>query len=116
MKVADLKPSKYLKAKVEVPEEGSVTVTINGFYQETGEGDDGSEYKLNLLHFKEFDKALKLNSGMIDVLAALYGGDTDGWNGKRVVLFSTVQAYNGKDYDVIRIRNRNPDAAASASK
>lgn len=110
MKVSEIVPSKYMKAHVDVPEDGTATATITNVTQEKGKGDDG-EYTTNLLHLQEFDKPLKLNVGMLKVLEALYGDETDAWRGKRVVLFCTVQGYAGKDYNVIRIKSKNPDVA-----
>ncbi len=115
MKIAEIIPSKYMQALVDVPEDGTVTMTITNFTQEEGTGDDGP-YKLNLLHFKEHEKPLKLNKGMVDVVKALHGsGDTDEWIGKQVILFNTTQGYQGKDFDVIRIKNRNPAAGKVAT-
>jgi hypothetical protein len=115
MKVSDIAPSKYMKAHVDVPEDGTVTATITNVTQEKGQGDDG-DYAINLLHFKEHDKPLKLNKGMLGVVADLYGGETDDWRGKRVVLFCTVQGYNGTDYNVIRIKAKNPDMVKTVVK
>jgi hypothetical protein len=115
MKVSEIKPSKYLKAHVDVPEDGTATATITNVSQEKGKGDDG-EYTMNLLHLQEFDKPLKLNAGMLDTLTEVYGDETDEWRGKRVILFCTVQGFGGKDYNVIRIKKKNPDSAKAAPK
>lgn len=115
MKVFDIAPSKYMKAHVDVPEDGTVTATITNVTQEKGQGDDG-DYSINLLHFQEHDKPLKLNVGMLKVLEALYGDETDEWRGKRVVLFCTVQGFGGKDYNVIRIKAKNPDMVKTVVK
>jgi hypothetical protein len=116
MKVSDIAPSKYMKAHVDVPEDGTVTATITNVTQEKGQGDDGADYTMNLLHLKEHDKPLKLNKGMLGVLEALYGDETDEWRGKRVILFCTVQGFGGKDYNVIRIKAKNPDMVKTVVK
>lgn len=115
MKVSDIAPSKYMKAHVDVPEDGTVTATITNVTQEKGQGDDG-DYSINLLHFQEHEKPLKLNVGMLKVLEALYGDETDDWRGKRVILFCTVQGFGGKDYNVIRIKPKNPDMIKTVVK
>jgi hypothetical protein len=115
MKVSDIAPSKYMKAHVDVPEDGTALATITNVTQEKGQGDDG-DYAINLLHFKEFDKPLKLNVGMLKTVEALYGGETDDWRGKRVVLFCTVQGFNGQDFNVIRIKAKNPDMTKTVVK
>jgi hypothetical protein len=109
MKLNDIIPSKYMKAHVDVPEEGTVTATVSGLTQESGQGDDG-DYTINLLHFREHEKPLKLNVGMLKTMGELYGDETDQWEGKRVILFCTVQDFGGRSYNVIRIKNKNPDA------
>ncbi len=114
MKVSDIAPSKYMKAHVDVPEDGSVVATITNVTQEKGKNDEG-EYVMNLLHLQEHEKPLKLNKGMLETLEDLYGGETDDWRGKRVSLFCTVQGFGGKNYDVIRIKNKNPDNAKTAA-
>ncbi len=116
MKVSDIAPSKYMKAHVDVPEDGTVTATITNVTQEKGQGDDGADYVMNLLHLKEHDKPLKLNKGMLQVLEALYGDETDEWRDHRVILFCTVQGFGGKDYNVIRIKPKNPDMVKTAVK
>ncbi len=107
MKVSELKPSKFMKALVDVPKDVHTPATITGISREDGEGDTG-KYTLNLLHLEEFDKPLKLNSGMLDTLGELHGDETDNWRGKRVALFATVERFNGQKYDVIRIADTVP--------
>jgi hypothetical protein len=107
MKVAELKPSKYLKALVDIPKGKESIVTITDVTREEGEGDNGP-YTLTLMHVQEFDKPVKLNSGMLDTVAELCGDDTDDWKGKKVTLFNTVERFGGKKYDVIRIKEAAP--------
>jgi hypothetical protein len=108
MKVSEMKPSKYMKALVDVPKDAQVPVTITGVSREDGQDDNGKTYTLNLLHVQEFDKPLKLNSGMLDAISDLHSDETDAWRGKRIALYATVERFGGKKYDVIRIADKVP--------
>ncbi len=64
--------------------------------------DDGSR-KL-LIKFRELDKGLVLNKTNSDTISELYGGDTDSWLGRQVMLFTMPVDYQGKKVQAIRVR------------
>lgn len=64
---------------------------------------DNGERKL-LLSFQELDKALLLNMTNARTVSDLYGGDTDGWINKQVMLFTMPVDYQGKKVQAIRLR------------
>ncbi len=84
-KVSEMIESKYLK-QTDVDSETTVTVQKVGKANVAREGDE-PEYKW-LVRFEEFPKPMVLNSTNIKRLArACESDDTDGWAGKKVVLY-----------------------------
>lgn len=64
---------------------------------------DNGERKL-ALGFQELDKSLLLNMTNARTIGDLYGGDTDGWVGRQVMLFTMPVDYQGKKVQAIRVR------------
>lgn len=64
---------------------------------------DNGERKL-ALSFAELDKSLLLNMTNARTIGDLYGGGTDGWIGKQVMLFTMPVEYQGKKVQAIRVR------------
>ena len=65
-----------------------VTVTITGVKLEKLTDQNGREKNKGIVSFKETEKAWVLNRTNVVCLKALFGSETDDWNGKRVTLFS----------------------------
>ena len=103
MKTKNLFPSKWLKAS---DLDGDLTVTIASAKLEKV-GQDSDEKKLTL-YFSETDKGLTINKTNCTTLEKLYGDDTDGWLGKRIVIYPTETSFKGEMVECIRIRLRPP--------
>ena len=62
-----------------------------------------------VIHLKGEDKMLVLNKTNAETIAALYGGETDDWRGKQLVIFPTDVTF-GRER-VLAIRMRAPGGA-----
>lgn len=113
--LGDLNESRNLKT-TDIAEDRDTVVTIKSITKETGLAGDGTEFTTNLLHVKEFDKPIKMNKGMVKMLASLYGERTaiSALVGKRLAIYATTQDFNGNTYNVIRFKPRIPTDTAAA--
>ena len=50
------------------------------------------------------EKALILNKTNTRAIGDLYGSETDGWHGKKIVLYPTTTQYGDRDMAAIRVR------------
>jgi hypothetical protein len=80
------------------------TVTISTV--EMKEFDNG-ERKL-ATSFNELDKSLLLNMTNARTISDMYGGDTDMWVGRQIMLFTAPVDYQGKKVNAIRVRGPAP--------
>ena len=108
--VSDMYPSKYLSA-ADVDEDGT-TLTVTTLQCE--EMRDGKEKWI--VFFKEEKKGLVLNKTNTNTIKALYGEDTDDWEGKQITLYATWTDFDGKQVQAIRVRPKAPKAAKPAPK
>lgn len=107
-KLSQAFPSKYLKADVDVPEEGSLVVTITGADFETVGQGDNADQKL-VLYFRETEKGLVLNkTNGTTIGGLLQSDDTDDWIGKRIALISADVQYGTEMMRGIRVSKRLP--------
>lgn len=106
MKVSSAFPSKYLK--VEDLDDQDLTLTINKVtVEELGQGSE-RQSKL-IIYFDEVDKGCALNKTNANVIAKLYGDDTDDWIGKAVTLWPNHDVeFKGEIVSAIRVRSRAP--------
>lgn len=108
-KLKDMFPSKYLKAS-DFDETGSV-LTIERIKEESiGAGKDADEKWV--LYFEENDKGLVLNKTNTNIIAGMYGDDTDDWIGKLVTLYATETSFQGEQVECIRIKKKPPKPSA----
>jgi hypothetical protein len=92
-------PSKYLKA---ADVETNVLVTISRVDIETvGQFDDETK---PIVYFNEFDRGLVLNKTNSRTIASLYGSETNGWVGRKILLYSTMVDFQGKQVEAIRVK------------
>jgi hypothetical protein len=102
-KVSDMIISKFLrKEDIDVGDEADLT--IRGVSLETLEGSGTGEQRW-AIHFAETTKMLVANVTTIRVLEAAFGGDTDQWIGKRVILYIDPNvSFGGKVVGGLRLR------------
>lgn len=109
MNINNAFPSKYLKSG-DVPEHDDLLLTISRVTIETVGQDDPEDKPI--VYFAEVDKGLVLNKTNANTIAGLYGPETDGWAGKRIALYATEVAYQGKMTLSLRVRMKAPPAPA----
>lgn len=107
MELANIFPSKYIKATDLQGREA--TVTIERAEIETL----GDDRKL-VLYFKGKEKGLVTNRTNADRIAHMYGTNTDNWIGQPIVLFCDMVNFQGRVVEAIRVRaparhTRSPD-------
>jgi hypothetical protein len=101
MKMHELFPSKYLKGE-EIKDKPILVTIVDGKLEKVGD----DEYK-PVLYFKT-GKPIVLNKTNGDVIADAYGDDTDGWIGKKIILyFERNVSFAGKRTGGIRVRIPN---------
>lgn len=96
--------SEYLKAADLQGREAAVVISQVKF--EKMDGKDRA-----VLFFLGKTKGLMLNKTNINNIIALYGDETNDWNGKEIVLFPAWVDYQGKSVEAIRVKG--PQRAAS---
>lgn len=98
-------PSRYLKP-ADIGDTELILTIVDIAIEELG-ANDRKETKL-VVHFKESDKALVLNKTNAMTISNLYGDQTAGWIGKRIILFVIEVSFQGTQMLGIRVRNRIP--------
>lgn len=68
---------------------------------------DNGERKLAIA-FEDHDKTLLLNMTNARAISDLYGGGTDHWIGRQIMLFTMPVDYQGKKVNAIRVRAPAP--------
>jgi len=107
-KVTEMIESKFLR-KEDIDDD--IIVTIRGVKLEDMPG-DGNERRW-VLSFRELPKGLVLNVTTIRVLDKAYGGDTDDWTGKKVVLYVDPNvSFKGQVVGGLRLRPQRTVKAA----
>lgn len=99
MDVNDLYPSKWLKAGDLKGQQPTVTIADVRLEDIGSDGD-----RKPVVFFDGREKGVVLNKTNATNISQTYGGNTEGWRGKRVVLFTTWVDFNGKSVEAIRMR------------
>jgi hypothetical protein len=94
--INDQFPSKYLKASDLKGKKIKVTIGEVGL-EEVGDG------KKPVLFFVGKDKGMVLNKTNGMTIAASYGADTDKWEGKELLLYSSKVNFNNQMVDSLRV-------------
>jgi hypothetical protein len=89
--------SEYLKATDLQGRE--IPVVISQIKFEKMDGKDKA-----ILFFLGKTKGLMLNKTNINNIIALYGEETNDWNGKEITLFTSMVDYQGKTVEAIRVK------------
>ncbi len=110
-KLNEMFPSRFLKAS-DIDDGADMVLTIDSLKMETlGQGRDSQEKWV--VFFKETAKGLVLNKTNTNVIAKLYGDDTDEWAGCKVALFATEVQFKDEMVLSIRVRTRVPKVAVT---
>ena len=97
MKSTDVFPSEYLRAADLKGRD--VTVTMDSMETK----DIGSDHK-PVLYFKNAEKGLVMNKTNWNMIAEIYGDESDDWMGKKITLYPTRVDFQGKRVDAIRVK------------
>jgi hypothetical protein len=98
---SDFFPSKYLRASDLKP--GQNRVTIDRVSSETFENDGRKQLK-PVIEFKDNGvKPLVCNKTNFNLIAAVCGGETDNWSGKKIVLHKELVSFKGKVTEGVRV-------------
>lgn len=97
MNINDAFPSNFLKAADLNGAQPTVTIT------DVRMEDIGDDRK-PVVYFDGKEKGVVLNKTNATNISGAYGPNTEGWRGKKVVLFSTWVDFNGKSVEAIRMR------------
>lgn len=98
MKMSEAFPSKWIKA--DTMQNDSVVATIADC--QMSQYADGT--RAPALTFQGSDQMLGLNKVNGNMLATLFGDDTDNWRGKQIELFKTTTEFQGRIVPCIRVR------------
>lgn len=96
--------TKYLKASD--LQGRDVTVKMGRVEQEKV----GDDMKL-ILYFQGKEKGMVLNKTNANAIADVYGGETEDWYGKPIMLFEQMVDFQGKRVPGLRVRAPRRDAA-----
>ncbi len=106
MRVTELCPSPHLEALDlgdKIGDEKTLTITSVEI-REVGH----ERVKRGVVLFKEFDRGFVLNKTNSRAIADLHGSNTTEWIGKRIVLYRSETAFQGKTVPCIRVRDKRP--------
>lgn len=108
MKVSDMYPSRFMKAE-DFEEDESRTLTIRTVeMEELGKGKEAVQKPV--IYFRDHDKAMVANKTNANIIAKLYGDDSDDWIGKRITLYA-IEVQVGSDMvRAIRVKTKAPAA------
>ena len=70
----------------------------------------GDDMKL-ILYFQGKEKGMVLNKTNANAIADVYGGETEDWYGKQIILFEQMVDFQGKRVPGLRIRAPRREAA-----
>ena len=110
-KISEMLPSSYLK-QTDFDENGYI-VTVDRIEQKNVAREDEAPEQKWIVFFKEYEKAMVLNTTNINGLAKACGSDdTDEWGGKEVIVYvDPTVGYGGKITGGLRIRKHTVAAA-----
>src|SRR4051812_25508125 len=103
-------PGKYLKAADLAGKAVTLTIT-NVIFEPVG---PSGERKLQVF-FAEQKKIWVCNRTNSKTISKVYGGDTEDWIGKQIVLFPTTTTFGGETVDCIRVKAPPAGGAAPAA-
>ena len=106
MKMSTAFPSKYLRA-ADLQDRPHSMIMHRVEMDTVADGED----KKPVLYFTKAQKGLVLNKTNSKVIVNAYGDDSDGWEGKPLIIFPTTVDFRGDMVEAIRVRIPKPAAA-----
>lgn len=97
MRISGAFPSEFLKA---ADLQGKPVTVVMERVEIRDVGDD----RKPVLYFEGKEKGLVLNKTNSNAIAAVYGEETDDWQGQPIVLFEAQVEYQGKMGPALRVR------------
>ena len=102
MKMSLMFPSDFVKA---ADLDGKdVTKTIKAVTMDELTMTGGRKETKPVIRFSDADKKLVLNRTNANIIASMYGNETDNWIGKKITMFPDVTTFGRDTVDCIRIR------------
>src|SRR5687768_16485282 len=114
MRIGQAYPSKYLKAS-DIPDGQFVPVTIDRVECEDVSGGDGEGETKPVIYFAGKTKGMVLNKTNANVIAGVYGDETDDWTGKKILLYQTEVEFGGKMVPALRVKVKKGGATNGAA-
>jgi hypothetical protein len=107
MNIKQAFPSNYLKTADLNGSHAAVTIERVEI-EKLGSGRDAESKPI--LYFAGKAKGLVLNKTNANVISKLFGDETDGWIGKKVILYPTETEMGGEIVPCLRVREFKPGA------
>lgn len=107
MKIGTAFPSKYLKASDLNDKPWVLTMDRLEI-----EGVGASKDQRPIVYFLKTEKGLVLNKTNSNIIARLYGEETDQWMGNQIELYPTMVDFQGDQVEAIRVRGPKRNAGA----
>ncbi len=113
--INDLMQSKYLK-KADLGPNLAALFTVKGGELKNVAQENAAPDRKWVVSFVETEKTLPLNkTNLVDFAAAMNSQDTDGWVGKKIVVyFDENVRFKGEKVGAVRVRAPKPGSAAAA--
>lgn len=106
MKLSEMFPSNLLKSQDVTDAGGEMELTINTIEIKEFDSENGKERK-PIIVFAEDGKRMVCNKTNGNILAEMFGDDTDTWLGKKITLIVQEVDFAGKRTPAIRVKNLN---------
>lgn len=106
MKLSEMYPSNLLKSQDVTDAGGEMELTIANIEIKEFDSDNGKERK-PIIVFAEDNKRMVCNKTNGNILAEMFGDETDAWLGKKITLIVQEVDFAGKRTPAIRVKNIN---------
>ena len=114
MRVTELCPSPHLEAADLGDDIGaSKVVTIKGVEIKLV---GAEQVKKGVVYFEECNRGMVINKTNSNTIAALHGGDTDEWIGKRITSYRSETSFQNKTVPCIRVKDSVPKDPAPVAE
>ncbi len=107
MRVTDLCPSPHIEALDLGDKIGDERVFVIAKVEKREVGSD--KVMKGVVLFKDFERGFVLNKTNSRTIAALFGSDCKDWIGKKIALYRSETAFQGKTVPCVRVRDKRID-------